>query len=170
MSGDPIVSGDAFSAPVRGEDRRALELAYRALSARERTVSELRGCLERKRVGPESIEHAIDELRQAGVLDDASFAQRFAEDKRALERWGAGRIERDLLRRGVPAELVERTLAARSREAELAAAVELLEARFAVAPVGDRERDRAWRLLVRKGYEPELAYEAVRAHGRHAAA
>ena len=26
----------------------------------------------------------------------------------------------------------------------------------------DRARDKAWRMLVRKGYEPELAYQAVR--------
>ncbi len=26
----------------------------------------------------------------------------------------------------------------------------------------DRGRDKAWRMLVRKGYEPELAYDAVR--------
>ena len=33
-------------------------------------------------------------------------------------------------------------------------------------PADDRDRDRAWRMLVRKGYEPELAYDAVRAHER----
>ena len=37
-------------------------------------------------------------------------------------------------------------------------------------PCDDRERDRAWRMLVRKGYEPELAYEAVRQHARSAGA
>ena len=31
---------------------------------------------------------------------------------------------------------------------------------------GDRERDKAWRMLVRRGYEPEIAYEAVRRHER----
>ncbi len=33
-----------------------------------------------------------------------------------------------------------------------------------------RAQDRAWRLLVRKGYDSELAYDAVRAHTRRAAA
>ena len=36
------------------------------------------------------------------------------------------------------------------------------------APGDDRERDRAWRLLIRRGYESELAYEAVRRHERAA--
>ena len=33
-----------------------------------------------------------------------------------------------------------------------------------IQPSDDRARDRAWRMLVRKGYAPELAYDAVRAH------
>ena len=49
------------------------------------------------------------------------------------------------------------------QEAELDTAVMLLEQRFPTPPRDDRERDRAWRLLVRRGYAPELAYEAVRA-------
>ena len=31
-------------------------------------------------------------------------------------------------------------------------------------PRDDRERERAWQLLVRRGYETEIAYEAVRRH------
>jgi len=70
----------------------------------------------------------------------------------------------------VPPDLAEVAVAARERDQELCAAIDVLAQRFPLPPVGDRERDRAWRLLVRKGYEPELAYEAVRAHGRQAAA
>ena len=151
------------------EDQRALQLAHAALSARERTVFELRCILERKRVEPEAIDYAVDELKAAGVLDDERFARRFAEDKRLLERWGRERIERELHRRGVPPDLVEAATCARERGQELGAAVALLAERMPHPPVSDRERDRAWRLLVRKGYEAELAYEAVRAHGRRAA-
>jgi regulatory protein len=151
------------------EDRRAIELAHRALSTRERTVSELRTFLERKRVEPAAIDAAVEELTAAGLLDDARYARQFAEDKRQLARWGSGRIARDLHRRGVAPGLIEAALAAHGPQDELAAAVELLRARFA-PPRDDRERDRAWRLLVRRGYEPELAYQAVRAFGRPAAA
>jgi len=40
----------------------------------------------------------------------------------------------------------------------------LLRERFGTPLDGDRERDRAWRLLVRRGYPSELAYDAVRLH------
>ena len=152
------------------EEQRALQLAHAALSARDRTVSELRSVLERKRVEPEAIDQVVDQLQAAGLLDDARFAQRFAEDKRTLERWGNERIERELHRRGVPPELVEAATRGRQRQEEMRSALALLAERVPHPPVSDRERDRAWRLLVRKGYGAELAYEAVRAHGGQAAA
>ena len=161
MSVDPI--------GTRSEEDRALELAYRAVSARDRTVAELRTWLERKRVGPEAIEHTVSELKAAGFLDDARFAQRFTEDKRVIERWGRDRIERELRRRGVPPGLVEEALVGQERDDELRGALGLLAERLP-PPISERDRDRAWRLLVRKGYEPELAYDAVREHGRQAAA
>ena len=142
-----------------------MELAHTALSARERTVAEMRAYLERKRVEPEDIDQAIAELEAAELLDDARYAQRYAEDKRSIERWGCERIERDLLRRGIAQEHVEAAVSVHGPTDELAAALDLLTERRISPPRDDRERDRAWRMLVRKGYGPDLAYEAVRAHG-----
>jgi regulatory protein len=147
------------------ELERALQLAYRAVGRRERTVAELRTLLERKRVEPEAIEQTVSDLTEAGFLDDARYAQRFASDKRELERWGSERIARELQRRGVPPDEIEAAVADRSREAELETAL-LVLAQRAPSVSDDRERDRAWRLLVRRGYEVEVAYEAVRRHER----
>jgi regulatory protein len=147
------------------ERERAIELGYRAVGYRDRTVAELRTLLERKRVEPEAIADAVEELTAAGFLDDARYARRFAEDKRDLERWGSERIARDLHRRGVAPEVIEQAVSDRSRDAELATAVLLLEQRVP-PPRDDGERDRAWRLLLRRGYDPEIAYEAIRRHER----
>jgi regulatory protein len=136
------------------------------VARRERTVAELRTALERKRVEPDAIEAAVEELIASGFLDDARYAVRFAEDKRELAQWGSERIARELTRRGVAGELIEAALCDRSAEAELGTALILLEQRFPLPPADDHERDRAWRLLVRRGYAPELAYEAVRELGR----
>jgi regulatory protein len=150
---------------VMDDRERALQLAYRAVGHRDRTVAELRTLLERKRVEPESIAAAVAELREAGLVDDARYARRFAEDKRELESWGAERIARELQRRGIAPDLIEAVVADRSREAELETALLLLQRRVP-PPADDRERDRAWRLLLRRGYEAELAYEAIRRHER----
>jgi regulatory protein len=152
----------------RSELERAIDLAYRAVGRRERTVAELRTYLERKRVEPAAIDDAVAELCEAGLLDDARYARRFAEDKRELERWGTERIARDLHRRGVAPELIDAATADRSRAAELDTALLLLEHRVPIPPRDDGERDRAWRMLVHRGYAPEIAYDAVRAYERRA--
>jgi regulatory protein len=154
----------------RSETERAIDLAYKAAARRERTVAELRTCLERKRVGPHAIDDAVAELTRSGFLDDARYARQFAEDKRQLEQWGSDRIARDLRRRGIGPELVDAALCDSSHETELDTALMVLQRRFPVAPAGDRERDRAWRLLVRRGFTPEVAYEAVRALERRSEA
>jgi regulatory protein len=155
--------------PARSELERALDLAHRAVARRDRTISELRTVLERKRVGPGAIDAAVAELCAEGLLDDARYARRFSEDKRELERWGSARIARDLHRRGIPPDLIEAAVAERGREAELQTALLLLEQRVPTPPGDARERDRAWALLVRRGYAPEIAYDAVRSYeGRSA--
>ena len=151
----------------KSPEERALELAYRTLSTRDRTVAEVRAFLERKQVASEAVDHAIAELTAAGLVDDERYARLFAEDKRGIERWGSQRIERDLHRRGVPGHLIEAALAGTDRDDEFATALGLLSEKLPPCE-SDRDRDRAWRLLVRKGYEPEMAYEAVREHGRQA--
>jgi regulatory protein len=118
-------------------------------------------------VEPDLIDEVVLELGRTGVLDDARYAERFTEDRRTLRGWGPERIEQDLVRRGIPGELIGSALADRTRGDELQAARSLLAERFA-ALEDDRARNRAWQLLVRKGYDAELAYDAVRTHGRAA--
>jgi len=146
------------------ETQRALDLAYKALNRRERTVCELRAHLENKLVEPDAIETAVSELERERLLDDAGYARRFTEDKRSLEQWGTERIERELRKRGVADDHIAAALGVQDRDDELDAALALLAEKVREPPADDRARDRAWRMLVRKGYAPELAYDAVRAH------
>jgi regulatory protein len=115
------------------------------------------------------VEAALAELGVQGYLDDARYAARFAEDRRSIDAWGGERIARHLLDAGVAREHVEAALRDREQAEELEAAVAVLRRRLPEPPSTDRARERALGLLVRRGYELELAYEAVRAFERHAA-
>jgi len=123
----------------------------------------MRHYLEGRRVDPAAITATVAELSAQGYLDDARYARRFADDRRELDDWGAERIERRLLAAGVDPDLVAAALMQQASGDELAAAVALLRRRFPTPPADDRERNRALGVLVRKGYESELAHEAVRA-------
>jgi regulatory protein len=149
--------------------QHALDGAYRFLSRRDRTVAEVRERLGAQAIAAEVVEEAIAELTRQGYLDDARYAHRFAEDRRAIDDWGAERIERRLLAVGVEPALIAAALGERGTAEELEAALAVLRRRFPRAPADDRGRDRALGLLVRKGYDLDLAYDAVRAYERDAA-
>jgi regulatory protein len=150
----------------RGTPEERLEharaVAWRALSRRERTELELRGILAEKRVAPEEAAVVVGELLDGGFLDDAGFAERFADDRRRLDAWGSERIARRLRELGVAPEHIAAAVGEQDRDDELEAAVALLRRRVPTVPATPRERDRALGMLVRKGYELELAYDALR--------
>ncbi len=152
---------------------KALGLAAAYVNRRERTVAELHAHLERKGIAEANAAAAVAELRAAHLVDDDRFAQMFVADKRALEQWGTERIRRGLRERGIDRELAERALAAPSEsldgtapQSDFDRALELLRRRFPAPPRERRERDRALGMLLRKGYESELALDALAAHAR----
>ena len=148
--------------------QHARDLVWRALNRRDRTVSEVREMLTARDVEPASIDAVVTEVRDAGYLDDARYAQRFAEDRRRLDAWGSERIERRLGDLGVPADDIAAAVSQQDREEELTSAVGLLRRRFPHPPADDRERSRALGLLVRRGYDADSAYEAIRRHSAEA--
>jgi len=144
--------------------QHARDVAWTALNRRDHTVAELARVLARKRVEPAVIDAVVGELCEQGYLDDARFAQRFADDRRRLDGWGAERIEQRLRAVGVDAELIAAAVFRQGHEAELEAAVALLRRRFPDPPATPRDCERALGVLVRKGYELELAHDAIRRH------
>jgi regulatory protein len=159
----------ARSAPAgerRGSPEERIEharaVAWRALNRRDRTELELRGILAEKRVAPEEAAVVVGELLDGGFLDDAGFAERFADDRRRLDAWGSERIARRLRELGVAPEHIAAAVGEQDRDDELEAAIALLRRRVPTVPATPRERDRALGMLVRKGYELELAYDALR--------
>ena len=144
--------------------QHAREVAWTALNRRDHTVAELARVLGRKRVEPAVIDAVVGELCEQGYLDDARFAHRFAEDRRRLDGWGAERIEQRLRALGVDAAHVAAAVSTQDHEGEMDAALALLRRRFPDPPATPRDCERALGVLVRKGYELELAHDAIRRH------
>lgn len=144
--------------------QEALDRAYRYLSQRDRTEREMRDHLERAGVEASAVEDAIRLLTELEYLNDARFARRFVQDKRELDEWGGERIQRRLVALGVDPDQVRATLADDEAGTELGRALSLLRRRFPAPPGDRRSRDRALGVLLRKGYDPELAFEALAAH------
>lgn len=148
--------------------QEAFERALEALSHKERTSAELAAWLGERGFGSDDVEAAVGRLIEGGALDDERFAARFAEDKRELRGWGPDRIREALAARGLERGPIDAALADDDPGAQLDRAIELLERR-GEPPTDEAARARALAYLARRGYDSELAYEAVRDFERRAA-
>jgi regulatory protein len=139
----------------------AYELALRALNRNERSEAELDAWLAHRGVGQAERAEVLALLAEAGAVDDERFARRFAEDKRELAGWGPDRIAESLAKRGISQELIDAALAAETDDELAGRAAELL-VRSGAEVTGERGRQRALGLLVRRGFPLEIAYDAIR--------
>jgi regulatory protein len=142
-------------------DDESLSLALKALGQKERTVAEMGSWLRARGVGADEVDDVVDQLVSNGVLDDTRYARQYAEDKRVLKRWGSERIRVALLDRGISPADAEEALSDAGGEEEIDLAVELLRDRGAALEAA-LERQRALAMLIRRGYDSEVAYEAIR--------
>lgn len=169
---DAKLDGSAIESVPEARVECALGIAYSYLNKRERTAAEVARRLRREGFSPETIAQTLALLHDQGTLDDRRFARLFIDDKRALERWGSERIRGALIQRGVDADTVVMALDAGDGESDSASETEreramaLLRSRFPQRPRDRRDRDRALGVLLRKGYEPELAFEVLSAYSR----
>jgi len=151
-----------------GREADAFELAVRAISRKERTVAELRSWLVAREVAPGEIDEVVERLASIGGLNDESYATRYAEDKRELRGWGPERIRGALVERGIERSLAEAAAGGERPEEQAERAADLL-AKRGDSLAADSERGRALAFLARRGYDLEVAYQAVRLAQRRAA-
>lgn len=113
----------------------------------------------------EDLAEAIGQLHEDGALDDERFALRYAEDKRELSGWGPERIREALRERGLPGPLIESAISAETREEQLARALLLLSTKDYDLDDPDQKR-KALGALARRGFDSEVAYDALREQAR----
>jgi len=105
------VSDDRFSLLIK-ENRlfHIKQQALRYLARRLHSTSELSIKLMQKRYERELIDNVIEELLQAGYLNDLDFTREFTEEKTKTKLWGKIRIKAELIKRGINAEIITQIL------------------------------------------------------------
>jgi regulatory protein len=159
------LSGDEWSELRKTEEA---EQAYRAalamLDRKARTRKELERALKRKEHSAEAIAACLDRLIAHRLLDDALFAQRFAEQKVSTQRKGRRLVRQELLQRGVAKSDVEQAISSLDEDAERESALALARKRWPSVK-GASRRERLYKLaamLQRRGFPGGLAMEAAR--------
>lgn len=144
----------------------ARQYALRLLTRRDYTVTGLKEKLRARQFSGEHLEQAVAQLEQEGWLSDRRFAERFAEYAVDSCRYVGVRLRHEMLRRGVPEELVEEQMQRLHRGGDEEGQACRLLARhfpdFCFAIAGDREKRRAAGFLQRKGFSFSTVMHAMK--------
>lgn len=163
-----------------------LDAALRFLEVRSRSVAEVRRRLTSAGYRPELIEGAIERLLELGMLDDEAFARQWVESRDRAHPRGERALLIELRQKGIDATIITATLKARREVAmrwedapgvdgrhegddertaspapspdEVAARKVLARHARSLARVPDprQRRQRAYALLARNGFDPDI--------------
>jgi regulatory protein len=157
-----------------------LNAAARFLELRSRSVDEIRRHLAAARYPADLIEGAIVRLLELGILDDRAFGRAWVESRDRARPRGEHALRQELSRKGLDRDLIAEILAERAGEgpadddgyasspvvepcADGRAAEKLLARRgAALGRIADprARRQRAYALLARNGFSPDICREA----------
>ena len=165
-----------------------LEAGLRFLEARARSVGEVRRRLTSAGYREDLVTAAIDRLSELGMLDDEAFAAQWVESRDRAHPRGEHALMIELRQKGVEATLIAKILRERREAAtrwdggatgdappdtelgptpdEVAARKLLARHARALARIVDprQRRQRAYALLARHGFSPEIAASLARAN------
>ena len=183
---ETIAEGRARRAAVE-DAATVLDAAARFLGARPRSTAEVRRRLGQAGYRAELVDEAIARLAGLGYLDDEAFARAWVESRDRARPRGERALRTELRRKGVADDVMATIIEERAAPgegqgagadggarpgagagagADDLAAVRLLERRGAAARREvdpRRRRSRAYALLARNGFDPEVAGRAVAA-------
>ena len=149
-----------------------MEAAAAFIAVRSRSVEETRRRLRHLGYPPALVDEVVVRLIELGYLDDATFARAWVESRDRARPRGATALRRELQRKGVAEEVIQEALKERATatdpgsdaDTERAAARRLIGRRAASL---DRETDprrrrqKAYSLLARNGFSPDVCAEVA---------
>src|SRR6478736_3513224 len=144
-----------------------LAAALRFLEARPRSTVEVRRRLLTRGYRADLVEACVQRLLDLDILDDAAFARTWVESRDRARPRGERALRSELRGKGIDRQVVDGILEARTTEqpaADADAARRVLERHAsALARVADprAQRQRAYALLARSGFDSDVALEAI---------
>ena len=160
------IRANLYSLIVTDLRRKTFERAVKLLTARPRSVAELRERLLRgKNTNEEIVETVIARLREYGYLNDERFAFSYASYKVKQKPVGRRRLERDLKFKKVESTVVDEALEmvfAETPEEQLIDQAIAKRLRIRGKPKNRAEAKSLFDHLLRQGFDFELIGEKIR--------
>ncbi len=150
--------------------KKAKEICFDLLAARPRTKDELRQALRRKGFDEETRETLLGKLDEAGLVDDAAFAESWVRSRHHHQGLARRALVTELKRKGVDGAIAEQAVGEVDRDAEEERARDLVRKRLRTMNGIDEQTAirRLLGMLGRKGYPQGLAYTVIKDELREA--
>ena len=147
-----------------------LEFAVRSLSAKMKSIRDLRRKLKDRAEPGDAGEAAVDavilKLKDLGYLSDERFAADFTRLRKENEKFGPRRVQQGLMQKGIAQELANTTLTAAYEDVdEVALAKRYVERKRMKRPEGDKEVARTMRRLMGAGFSSKTIWKVLRGWG-----
>jgi len=152
----------------RLEQARQFDLARRAalqrLNRRALTSRDLARKLREKQFASDTIEQVIADLAERGLINDAQYAQVFAESQVRRKSAGKRLLVSKLREKGIDASTAEQAAASALEDVDqVAAARALAEKKLQTLHRYDAatKKRRVWSLLQRRGFDSDVIQQAL---------
>ncbi len=146
---------------------KLLQYGLKIVSRKRYTEAEMKAKLERffkkkGMFGTEVIEKVIRRLDELNYLNDEEYAKAYVSDRVKFRPKGKFLLKRELTKKGVEKELIQKTLDGMEID-EVVLATEVLERvqkKWAKFPIME-QRNKAYRYLAARGFNGDSIYKAV---------
>lgn len=144
--------------------KRARARTLHLLQGMDRTEFQLRSALKRNGYSQEITERAIDYAKSFHYVDDARYARIYAESQSGKK--SRLQLTQDLIKKGIPRELIEDALENAETQEEKDAIIRLLnKRRFDPDTADAKEVQKQYRYLMGKGFRYDEIRDAMREWG-----
>lgn len=163
--GDQLTDEELHQLIEDSDLRRATEKALYLLEHRDHSKRELAEKISRTAASRQAAQKAAERMEELGLVNDESFAQRYAKDLFQRKRYGPMRVRQELRQKGIDPELIDRLLEEYGDEDRYIEQIgEVLRRKYPGWQEDEKIRRRAFSALQRLGY----SYEQIRTGFSHA--
>lgn len=148
---------------LESEENTAFDKALTHLSATRKTEKQVRVYLNGKGYLPAVVDYVIEKLRSYNFLNDGEYADAYVEF--AAKKKGGRLIRMELRGKGISDNEIDSALENLDEETELTAAKELLHKYMRGKVCDVQTLQKAYRYLMGKGFDYEVAKQALSSLG-----
>lgn len=141
---------------------KALKYALKLLGYRDRSMSEMRQKLTGKGFPENVVDETLARIEEKGFVDDSKLAERLKRDAIERRHLGAQGVRRYLLKRGIPAKMINTATVRDEDYGDAARRLVEKKLRLMGNCSDNTVKRRLWGLLSRRGFTADEIREALK--------